>query len=167
MEQWRKIEGYENYSVSTKGRVRTDATGLIRCGGASIHGYLRIRLYNAAGGKVFSVHQLVAKAFIPNPNNYKCVNHKDECRTNNNVKNLEWCDHKYNNNYGNRNGKISEFQKINMLGNCIGGKRVIVDDVEYESMLYASQHTKVSYGALRNRKTEYKGHKIKYIANDN
>ena len=47
----------------------------------------------------------MAQTFIPNPNNYSQVNHKDEKRDNNNVENLEWCNCKYNNNYGNRNKK--------------------------------------------------------------
>lgn len=46
------------------------------------------------------IHRLVALAFIDNPNNYPHVNHKDEDKNNNSVSNLEWCDIKYNNNYG-------------------------------------------------------------------
>ena len=50
--------------------------------------------------KSFTIHRLVATVFIPNPNNYTEVNHKDENKTNNNVENLEWCTRKYNINYG-------------------------------------------------------------------
>ena len=45
------------------------------------------------------IHRLVAEAFIPNPNNYKEVNHIDSDPSNNCVENLEWCDRKYNLNY--------------------------------------------------------------------
>ena len=58
--------------------------------------------------KVMSAHRLVALTFIPNPNNYPVVNHKDENTHNSCVDNLEWCTQKYNNNYGNHNKKMSE-----------------------------------------------------------
>lgn len=45
------------------------------------------------------VHRLVAYNFIPNPNNYPIINHKDENRSNNNISNLEWCTVSYNNTY--------------------------------------------------------------------
>lgn len=48
------------------------------------------------------VHRLIAETFIPNPNNYPIINHKDENKQNNNVDNLEWCDVQYNNTYGAR-----------------------------------------------------------------
>lgn len=60
------------------------------------HGYKTVRIY----GKLFYVHRLVASAFIPNPNNLPQVNHKDENKSNNSAKNLEWCTVKYNVNYG-------------------------------------------------------------------
>ena len=68
-------------------------------------------LYKDGKKKRYLVHRLVAIAFIPNPNNYKEVNHKDENPSNNNVKNLEWCTREYNNNYGTRNKKASEKKK--------------------------------------------------------
>lgn len=56
------------------------------------NGYLTIGF----GGKNHLAHRLVAKAFIPNPDNLPVVNHKDGDKTNNSVNNLEWCTHSYN-----------------------------------------------------------------------
>lgn len=63
-------------------------------------GYLTVILYKNGKIKNYKIHRLVAEAFIPNPNNYPCVNHKDENPSNNCINNLEWCTHKYNMNYG-------------------------------------------------------------------
>lgn len=70
-------------------------------------GYIVVGMTKDKRVKWEKVHRLVAKTFIPNPNNYPCVNHKDENPSNNNVDNLEWCTHKYNNNYGNHPKKLS------------------------------------------------------------
>ena len=70
-------------------------------------GYKRIFLKINNKQKAYLVHRLVAEAFIPNPNNFPIVNHKDENKTNNNATNLEWCSIKYNNNYGNHNKKVA------------------------------------------------------------
>lgn len=114
---WKDIEGYKGlYQVSNTGRVRslnylhTGKTKVMKQG-TNKGGYKVIGLHRNGKRKVHSVHRLVALAFIPNPNNYPFINHKDENKTNNAVWNLEWCTPKYNSNYGNCRKKISEANK--------------------------------------------------------
>lgn len=72
-------------------------------------GYLQVSIINDDGGKIIrKVHRLVAQAFIPNPDNLPQVNHKDECKTNNCVDNLEWCTNEYNYHYGTRLERFSK-----------------------------------------------------------
>ena len=121
MEIWKDIEGYEGlYQVSNKGRIkslnRIDSRGRkvnekILSSKPNNKGYLRVHLYKNGKRKPFSVHRLVAIAFIPNPNNLLEVNHKDENKENNTVDNLEWCNRKYNTNYGSRNERASVSNK--------------------------------------------------------
>jgi len=59
-------------------------------------GYHRVRLTQMPKRDMALVHRLVAKAFIPNPDNLPCVNHLDFNVANNNVSNLEWCTQKHN-----------------------------------------------------------------------
>lgn len=99
IEIWKDIKGYEGlYQISNCGNVKSLKTNKNLYLSDS-KGYQRVGLYK---GKriMYAVHRLVAETFIPNPNNYPCVNHKDYNKKNNNVTNLEWCNHKYNNNYG-------------------------------------------------------------------
>ena len=71
-------------------------------------GYEMVALYKEGKARNTKVHRLVAQAFIPNPNNYPQVNHKDEDKTNYNVDNLEWCTNEYNHNYGTRNERVAK-----------------------------------------------------------
>ena len=122
-EIWKDVKGYEGlYQVSNLGNVKS-LDRRVKCGlrNNSIvtkkgkikeqkisNKYLIVSLCDGKTQKSKTVHRLVAEAFIPNPNNYPCVNHKDENKFNNCVDNLEWCTHKYNNNYGTRLNKISK-----------------------------------------------------------
>ena len=110
MEEWRDIKGYEgDYQVSSYGRIRSlkHGEGRILHPGVDNKGYMVARLRKKGVQKTFKVHRLVAKTFLENPNNYPCINHKDEDKQNNDVKNLEWCTYKYNNTYGTRLKKIA------------------------------------------------------------
>lgn len=113
MEEWRDIEGYEGYQVSSEGRIRSVDRVVEYTNGAKRFfkgrilksflnncGYEQVYLVKDGKKKWEKIHRLVAKAFIPNPDNLPCVNHKDETHSHNNVENLEWCTQKYNVNYG-------------------------------------------------------------------
>ena len=110
-EIWKDKKDYEGlYQVSNWGRVKSLKFGKekILKPQKDTSGYLCVTLCKNNNQCQFKVHRLVAEAFIPNPNNYKEVNHKDENKTNNVVTNLEWCDRKYNQNYGTRTEKCSK-----------------------------------------------------------
>ena len=110
-EIWKDIIGFEGvYEISSYGRVRSVKSGRIlstsKCGGC--RGYAGVCL--SKNGKSYGrlVHRLVAEAFIPLVEGLSEVNHRDEDKTNNRVENLEWCDHRYNMNYGSRINKTME-----------------------------------------------------------
>lgn len=91
-EIWKEIQGYEGlYAVSNRGRVKNLMSGKVLKNVIVPHGYAKVGLCKG-GGKIkqITVHKLVAEAFIPNPLNLPQVNHKDECKNNNNMNNLEW-----------------------------------------------------------------------------
>lgn len=102
IEIWKNIKEYEDYQVSNLGRVKSLKFGkeIIMSQITDRKGYLCVKLCKNGKHKKFSVHRLVAEAFIPNPNNYPQVNHKDENKQNNCVENLEYCTNEYNHNYG-------------------------------------------------------------------
>ena len=109
---WKDIKGYEGlYMVSNGGDVKSVKNGILKPSVYKGTGYYYVGLYKDGKRKGYTIHRLVADAFIPNPNNLPCVNHKDESKINNNVENLEWCTHRYNSNYGCRNEKISAKSK--------------------------------------------------------
>lgn len=109
-EVWRPIPQFEGrYEVSNIGRVRSLPKIIIRKGhGVYLRpeaimtnvktpfGYFVLKLRNEGKDFRIPVHRLVAMAFIPNPNNYPIINHKNGIKTDNRVENLEWCTHKMN-----------------------------------------------------------------------
>lgn len=117
-EVWKKLPYSNEYEVSNLGRIRHLCLNRYDINTGKINkinkityikpvlrgGYARIRIYNSRNKfKTYQVHRLVAEAFLPNPNNYPIINHKDFNRSNNRVDNLEWCSYSYNRLYRKEN----------------------------------------------------------------
>lgn len=155
-EIWKDIPNYEGlYQISNLGRVKSlprkwsPRENILKAEGEKEE-YLHVSLWKDRISKHLYIHRCVAELFIPNPNNYTHVNHKDENKRNNTVDNLEWCTTKYNSNYGNRNLKIGEKHKnhpamshaviqLNLSGDFIA---------EYPSIMEAHRQTGFSVNAI-------------------
>lgn len=127
LESWEQINGFKNYEISSYGRVRSIQrivntwygkrkvnSKILKTQINKGYEYVSIR-DNANKLCSKKVHRLVADAFIPNPNNLPCINHKDENKLNNRVDNLEWCTVNYNINYGSRITRASNTRKYYSL----------------------------------------------------
>lgn len=117
-EEWRDVVGYEGlYQVSNHGRIRTtrkngsdgrNLKSVIMRPYTDEDGYKRVTLTRGRNPIQYSVHRLVAIAFIENPHSLPVINHKDCNPSNNHASNLEWCTTQYNVNYGDRAEKYSK-----------------------------------------------------------
>lgn len=101
MEQWLVVGGYDNYMISSLGRVKSlnyHNSGVERILKPSVgtNGYLSVVLSNCGKTKRVMIHRLVAEAFVPNPENKPCVDHINTKRNDNRAKNLRWCSLKEN-----------------------------------------------------------------------
>jgi hypothetical protein len=159
MSLWKDVDGYEGlYIVSDEGEVISLPREVhTRNGSGEMTAHRKARklkpylrgneglMYEAVAltkdGETVghSVHRLVAKAFIPNPDNLPEVNHKDKDTTNNCVENLEWCTRQYN----------IEYSKNKRVGQYIDGEKV----AEYKSIVYASKMTGISRTNITNALT--------------
>jgi hypothetical protein len=154
VENWKDIKGTGGlYQISDCGRVRrkpyrNNFTGCrykgmycypsLNTGG---YQFVNILLIEEDCRKNRLIHRLVADAFIPNPNNYNCVRHKDGNRLNNHVDNLEWFDRKRN---PKSHGCLFNAKKVEQYDK--NGELVAV----YKSMIQASKETGVNYTGIGN-----------------
>lgn len=116
MENWKNIKQNPNYMVSDKGNIKslnyhnTKEERILKQQ-INRNGYNIIRINVNKVKKTLYTHQLVAQAFVENPDNLPIINHKDENKQNNCASNLEYCTKQYNDNYGTRNQRLSKTLK--------------------------------------------------------
>ena len=176
-EIWRPIKGYEGlYEASNLGNVRSVDRVIVYSNGRkhflkgkilkpvkNQEGYLFLWLFKDSKRKTFKVHRIIMNTFVPNPSNLPQINHKDEDKTNNCVDNLEWCDAKYNINYGTRTEKVAIKKSKSVLQIDANTEKIIA---EYSSATEAGMNfcfgqRNISNCCLGKRKTAY-GFKWKY-----
>lgn len=164
-EIWKDVKNYEGlYQISNLGRVKSLKTWIRQYNNyvekerllkpcVNSAGYYIVVLYKDKHKKTFSLHRLIAQAFIPNPNNYPQINHIDGNKKNFNINNLEWCTQSYNMIHAFKNGlekpskpMLNKKGELNPLS-----KKVLQYDKnktfikEYESYTKALLETKINH----------------------
>ena len=164
-EIWKPVKGYDGkYEVSNLGRVkslnynRTKKEKILKPT-LSHNGYFIVTLSKNGKTKKFRVNRLVIETFIPDKSDFKStpdedrnnididnleVNHIDENIKNNNLNNLEWCTHKYNMNYGERNFKIVKHIKKAIYQYDLNNKFI----KEYKSITQANKKTHIPISSI-------------------
>jgi hypothetical protein len=171
MEIWKDLEGYEGlYQISNFGNIKSLSKKFFNGNHDVVlkerllkqsyckDGYKKVCLCKNNKKKSYLIHRLVAKTFVKNPYCYYQVNHKDENKENNMAENLEWCDSKYNVNYGTRNYKIStnvskgvlQFDLNNKLIKKWDSARKVCNELNfnYDYIMRACREEKSAYGYI-------------------
>lgn len=149
---YKKIKEFEGYLVDESGNIYSEKTNKILVGNKNTPYHL---ITISSNGKQYmrKAHRLVAEAFIPNPNNYPMINHKDGNKRNNNVSNLEWCTAKQNSihsfanglqkpRYGSENPMFGKFGKNNAKSKSVLMIKNEMITNEFESIELAVKHLK-------------------------
>lgn len=185
-EHWKKIEGASNYEISDNGRIRSLDRVLPIINNISDHrflrgrilrqyknknnGYLYLRYVDDNGKKHRELsHRTIAKAFLPNPNNYGDINHINGNKEDNRVENLEWCTRSHNIQHAFAIGlsKVTEKQKELSRRKVLiiypNGSTIVAPSVKEASKIMGYAHYNSLCLALKRKTFNKNGLTAKYL----
>lgn len=137
------IKGYEGkYAITSCGKVWSYKRKIFLKPSKNRDGYHQVTLYNDKGKSCCFIHKLVAETYMPNPQKLSEINHIDEDKSHNYIRNLEYCTHKYNVHYSNNIKKLSLAKYKPVC--CIELGKI------YESILSAANETKTNKTSISN-----------------
>lgn len=145
MEQWKKIEGFENYSVSNNGQVRNDKTGRILKTYKKPSGYIQVQMGRKTVPKY--IHRLVAQAFIPNVSNKPQINHKNGNKGDNRADNLEWVTASENALAYGYDIRI-EHKKKKIIATNVNGKKIVFNSRDEAAKYFQCNKANIDYGRV-------------------
>ena len=145
-ENWRSINLYLNYEVSSIGRVRNVDTGLILKPYLAIVGYYVVNLCSHNKAKQHKIHRLVAEAFITNLDDKPIVDHVDGVKTNNVVSNLRWATYSENgmNQKAQQTAKSSKYKGVSFVKQSNKWLACIMIDKKKNHLGYFSKETEAA-----------------------
>ena len=150
------IPGYEGlYAVTSCGKVWGHKRKKFLKPDMRGNGYLYVGLCKNNIVHKYNIHQLVAITYLPNPDNLPQINHKDENKLNNCLQNLEWCDAKYNCNYGTRTERAIQDKRKPVEQYDLNGNLIKVWDSIAEAGRAFGSHNNISHCITGKQKTAY------------
>lgn len=184
MKVWKEIPEAPGYYVSDCGEIKSSARVITYKDGRKRHipqtilktqtnkcGYKKVRVSVNNRNLTLTIHRLVARAFIPNPDNKPQVNHKDGDKTNNHKYNLEWCSNSENQLHANKTGlrKAATGKDSPRFQRAV---QVFKEGV-YIKTLYGNKEMKdfgidfrLVSACLRGKRKSHKGYTFKEVRND-